>query len=176
MKPFAYAPPLPGRVARFAVRTFKSFTRLHHLKRLGIHRIPPNFLLFHDLIPPNATVIDVGCSYEADFSVAMIERYGATAIAVDPTMKHRSALAKLADKYPLRFQHVPFAIAAQSATTTFFESRTTRERFHHAGPHQRHSRRIRKLRSEDRYPGRSTGPPRPGLGRYVETGYRRRRV
>ena len=124
MKPFADAPPLLGRVTRFAVRTFKSFTRLHHLKKLGIHRIPPNFLFFHDLITSNATVIDVGCSYLAEFSVAMIERYGAKAVAVDPTMKHRSALAKLADKYPHRFQHVPFAIAAQNATTTFFESRT----------------------------------------------------
>ena len=124
MKPFADAPPLLGRVTRFAVRTFKSFTRLHHLKKLGIHRIPPNFLFFHDLITPNATVIDVGCSYEAEFSVAMIERYGAKAVAVDPTLKHRPALARLADKYPRRFQHVPLAISAHNTTMTFYESTT----------------------------------------------------
>ena len=124
MKTFADAPPLLGRVIRFAVRTFKSLTRLHRLKKLGIHRIPPNFLFFPDLITPNATVIDVGCSYEAEFSVAMIERYGAKAVAVDPTLKHRPALARLADRYPHRFQHVPFAIAAHNTTMMFYESST----------------------------------------------------
>ena len=54
----------------------------------------------------------------------MIEQYGARAIAVDPTVKHRSALAKLADRYPDRFQHMPFAISAHNSTATFFESRT----------------------------------------------------
>ena len=76
------------------------------------------------MITSNGIVIDVGCSYKAEFSVAMIERYGARAIAVDPTLKHRSALAKLADRYPDRFQHVPFAISAHNSTTTFFESST----------------------------------------------------
>ena len=124
MQPFGDAPPLLGRVTRFAIRTIKSFTRLHRLKKLGIHRIPPNFLFFRDLITPNATVIDVGCSFEAEFAVAMIERYGAKAVAVDPTLKHRAALATLADQYAPRFQHVPFAISSCSTTLTFYESRT----------------------------------------------------
>ncbi len=124
MQPFGDAAPLAGRVTRFASRTFKSFTRLHRLKKLGIHRIPPNFLFVRDLITPNATVIDVGCSYEAEFAVAMIERYGAKAVAVDPTSKHRPALAKLADKHGQRFQHVPFAISSCNTTLTFYESRT----------------------------------------------------
>ena len=124
MKPFAEAPPLVGRAIRFAVRTCKSIIRLRRLKRLGIHRIPPNFLFFPDVITTNPTVIDVGCSYEAEFSVAMIERYGAKAVAVDPTLKHRPALAKLAAKYRQNFQHVPFAISAHNTTATFFESNT----------------------------------------------------
>ena len=124
MQPLGNIPPLLGRATRFAVRTLKSSARLHRLKKLGIHRIPPNFLFLRDLITPNATVIDVGCSYEAEFAVAMIERYGAKAVAVDPTMKHRPALAALADKYAHRFQHVPFAISSCNTTLTFYESRT----------------------------------------------------
>ncbi|MDD9985764.1 MAG: hypothetical protein OXQ31_05805 [Spirochaetaceae bacterium] len=85
MKLLRDVPSLPGRTARFAIKTVRSSARLRRLKRLGIHRIPPNFLFSHELMTSNAIVIDVGCSYEAEFSVAMIERYGARAIAVDPT-------------------------------------------------------------------------------------------
>lgn len=124
MKLLRDVPSLPGRTARFAIKTVRSSARLRRLKRLGIHRIPPNFLFSHELMTSNAIVIDVGCSYQAEFSVAMIERYGARAIAVDPTSKHRSALARLADRYPDRFRHVPWAISAHNSTTTFLESTT----------------------------------------------------
>lgn len=124
MNPFAEAPAPFGRATRFAVRTCKSITRLRRLRKLGVHRIPPNFLFCPGLITTNATVIDVGCSYEAEFSVAMIERYGANAVAVDPTSKHRSALAGLAAKYPHRFRHLPLAISAHNTTMTFYESST----------------------------------------------------
>lgn len=113
---------LLSRATRFVLRTVRRSMRLRRLKKLGIHLVPPNFLFFPHLITPNSTVIDVGCSHEAEFSIAMIEHYGAKAIAVDPTLKHRSALAHLARRYPHRFQHLPFAISRHDTTATFYES------------------------------------------------------
>ena len=111
------------RVNRVIRRTIKKTWRLQQFKRRGIKYVPPNFIFFPDLTP-SSTVIDAGCGYEADFSVAMIEGYGAKAIAVDPTLKHRPALKKLTEKYKGRFEHLPFAISISNGTLNFHEPKT----------------------------------------------------
>lgn len=52
----------------------------------------------------------------------MIERYDAKCIAVDPTLKHKSALDHFVQKYKDRFIHVPFAVCADNGVLTFFQS------------------------------------------------------
>ena len=111
------------RVDRVIRRTFKKAWRLQQFKRRRIEYFPPNFLFFPEL-NKNSTVIDVGSSYEADFSLYMIERYGAKAFAVDPTLKHRPALNKLSEKYNGRFEHISCCISASDGVLVFFESKT----------------------------------------------------
>ncbi len=113
------------RVDRVIRRNVKKFVRLQQFKRKGIEYCPPNFIFSpekwkKDHVP---VVIDVGCGYKAELSVMMIERYGAKVFAVDPTLKHRPALANLCDKYKSRFCHIPFAISTSDGTQTFFESK-----------------------------------------------------
>ena len=89
----------------------------------GIQYIPPDFIFF--IYPENKkrlTVIDVGCGSIAEFSKNMIERYDAKCIAVDPTLKHKSALSDIARTYGDRFIHIPFAVCANDEILTFFQS------------------------------------------------------
>jgi FkbM family methyltransferase len=68
------------------------------------------------------TVIDAGCSYEADFSLLMIDRHGARSFAVDPTRKHRESLAALEARYCDKFFHLPIAIGPSNSQLVFHES------------------------------------------------------
>ncbi len=89
----------------------------------GIRYIAPDFIFFYSpKKTKQLTVIDVGCGYQADFSITMIKRYDAKAIAVDPTLKHKPALSNLVQKYDGRFMHLPFAVCANNDTLTFFQS------------------------------------------------------
>ena len=111
------------RVNRVIRRNVKKASRLRQFKKEGLVYIPPNFIFFPEL-SSHSTVIDVGCSFEADFSIAMIEHHGAKAFAVDPTLKHRPALIKLCEKYKGRFEHLPFCISALDGVLVFYESKT----------------------------------------------------
>ncbi len=84
--------------------------------------VEPNFV-YRPTLSADSIVIDAGCSYEADFSLYMIENYGVKSYAVDPTMKHRPALAALEERYPGQLTHLPLAICATSGTLTFHESK-----------------------------------------------------
>lgn len=113
------------RANRVIRRSVKKAIRLQQFRRKGIEYCPPNFLYFpkkwyKDHVP---IVIDIGCGSKAEFSVMMIERWGAKVFVVDPTMKHRPALSNLCDRYGGLFCHVPFAVSAHDGIQTFFESR-----------------------------------------------------
>jgi FkbM family methyltransferase len=69
-------------------------------------------------------VIDAGCSYEADFSLLMIKKYGAKAYAIDPTRKHATCLERLAENHSGRFVFLPLAVAASDGILTFHESKS----------------------------------------------------
>jgi FkbM family methyltransferase len=113
---------LIGRVARRIGRELKKHVRLRQARRAGLLFVEPNFVYRPDL-GSGAVVIDAGCSYEADFSVCLIDRHDVRAFGVDPTRKHSGALRQLETRYPGRFAHVPCAIAATDGTLTFHESR-----------------------------------------------------
>ncbi len=102
-------------------RKLKKRFRLIEARRKGFKYEAPNFIFFPNL-SSNSVVIDAGCSYEADFSLYMIKHYGLKAYGVDPTLKHRKALAVLEEKYKGNFMHMPLAIGAVDSTLTFYES------------------------------------------------------
>lgn len=112
-----------NRVVRKMDRSLTKVLRLKQARKLGLAYIEPNFLYLPTL-KPDSIVIDAGCSYEADFSVNMIRNHKAKAYAVDPTLKHKSALEKLETAYGKHFVHLPFAIASVDGTLTFHESKT----------------------------------------------------
>lgn len=111
-----------GRATRRFGRELKKFARVRQIRREGLAYEPPNFV-YRPNLSTESVVIDGGCSYQADFSVFMIRRYGVRAFGVDPTRKHSAALRELEGQHPGRFVHVPCAIAAADGMLTFTESR-----------------------------------------------------
>ena len=111
-----------ARAVRRIGRDLKKYSRLRQASREGLVFVEPNFIYRPDL-SADSVVIDAGCSYQADFSLCLMERHGVRAIGVDPTRKHQGALKAIAAQHPGRFSHVPWAIAATDGTLTFHESR-----------------------------------------------------
>jgi FkbM family methyltransferase len=64
----------------------------------------------------------VGCGFEADFSVAMIEKYNLKSFGIDPTKKHQEKLKIIEEKYQDRFKHLVVAISSIQGKITFRES------------------------------------------------------
>lgn len=112
---------LIGRATRRIGRELKKHTRLRRARREGLVFVEPNFVYRPDL-PPDAVVIDAGCSYEADFSVCLIRRHNVRAFGVDPTRKHAAALRALEGQNGGRFVHLSCAIAAADGVLRFYES------------------------------------------------------
>lgn len=83
----------------------------------------PNYYLFKNKLNVDSVIIDVGCGFDADFSVYMINKYGLKAIGIDPTLKHRGSLANLSDKMRGRFSHKLLAISAVDGKIIFNESK-----------------------------------------------------
>ncbi len=109
----------PDRI-KLGLRTFISSPRA---KKLGIVSHAPNYI-FMDWFDGSSTIIDVGCGYEADFSVSMITRYGLKAFAIDPTRKHAPYLQKIEKSMPGSFIHFALAVAPQNGKIVFNESVT----------------------------------------------------
>lgn len=82
----------------------------------------PNYYLFKDKFNADSTIIDVGCGFDADFSVYMIKRYGMRSIGIDPTWKHKESLVNLSKKTQGKFIHKLLAISATDGKITFNES------------------------------------------------------
>lgn len=113
---------LAVRALRSLNRRAKMTYRIHVMApRAGLDYLPPNFLYF-PRFSAASTIIDVGCSYEAELCTHLIGRFGVKAYAVDPTRKHAPALAKLAETHKGRLTHVPVAICAEDGPITFHES------------------------------------------------------
>ena len=103
------------------VRGFKILIRFPKAKLLGIKFLAPNFI-FRDNLNTDSITVDVGCGYEADFSVAMINRYNLKSFGIDPTKKHEEKLGQVESTYQGRFKHLKYAISNVQGKTTFRES------------------------------------------------------
>lgn len=91
-------------------------------QNMGIKLVGPNYT-FIDNLNEDSIFIDVGCGFDADFSVYMIERYGFKAYGVDPTRKHKRDLEDLEKKTLNKFKYVPLAVAAEDGEILFNESK-----------------------------------------------------
>lgn len=111
------------RIARKIVRDVRKHIRLRWARKVGLAYVEPNFV-YWPRIKSGDTVVDAGCSYEADFSLLMIDRHGARSFAVDPTRKHRPSLAALEARYCNKFFHLPIAIGPSNGELIFHESET----------------------------------------------------
>jgi len=108
------------RIIQKICRDCKRIARLRRLKKSGICYSKPNYI--YRAPKKGSVIIDVGCSYEAELSVMMIEAYNATAFAVDPTRKHGEALRRLEKKYCGKFSYIQAALCADDCTIKFSES------------------------------------------------------
>ncbi|MDE3004274.1 MAG: FkbM family methyltransferase [Gemmatimonadota bacterium] len=109
------------RIVRRIVRDIRKQLRLRKARTAGIAYVAPDFI-YWPRIKAGDTVIDAGCSSQADFSLAMMDRYDARSYAVDPTRKHRPALAALEAKHGGKLVHLPIAIGPTDGELTFHES------------------------------------------------------
>lgn len=111
------------RISRRIARDLRKLARLRKVRQMGIAYTPPNFIYWPRLTT-DSVVIDGGSSYQADFSILMMERHGAKSYAVDPTRKHLVALEELATRFHGRLVHLPLAIGPEEGVLRFHESDT----------------------------------------------------
>lgn len=109
------------RITRRILRDVRKHIRLRWACSAGLAFVEPNFV-YWPRIKSGDIIVDAGCSYEADFSLLMIDRHGAKSFAVDPTRKHRPSLEALEAKYCNRFIHLPIAIGPSNDELLFHES------------------------------------------------------
>lgn len=88
---------------------------------VGITFIEPDYL-FVNRLNSSSVLIDVGCGYDADFSMEMIKRYGLHSFGIDPTKKHQKGLLELSHETKNHFVPVPLAVSATDGEITFYES------------------------------------------------------
>lgn len=95
------------------------------LKKITVARPDPklpNYYLFINRFDQQSTIVDVGCGFDADFSMYMIDTYNLKAIGIDPTQKHKESLENLVKKNNDKFSYKPLAISEKDGQITFNES------------------------------------------------------
>ncbi len=97
--------------------------RLHRApKNAHIVCIDPGYWLV-DRLHADSVIVDMGLGNNADFSMAMIDRFDLTSHGFDPTRRHVPALKAQADTSGGRFFYYEKAIGAERGSVTFFESK-----------------------------------------------------
>lgn len=99
--------------------------RLHALgvrRKFGIVPVPPCYFVREGL-NSDSLVVDCGTGPDANFSVAMIDRFGVRSIGFEPTRKHHAALEAVVAATAGQFAYRPLAIAGGVGTARFHESR-----------------------------------------------------
>lgn len=100
---------------------FTKFINKNKYRKLGLEGFPPNYIYFNRF-NEKSIVIDVGCGFEAELSVTLINKYNVTAFAVDPTLKHQSFIQQIEREYASKFNYLQYALSAENGETTFYEA------------------------------------------------------
>lgn len=101
------------RIAGLAVAPFYS-------RSFGIERIGPGYFV-RSCLNEDSVVLDCGLGDNADFSEAVITRFGSRCYGVDPTRKHQQSLAVVGLRHGDRLRLHSVALAGKSGSTTFYE-------------------------------------------------------
>jgi len=102
-------------------RVFQPLIRRAKETHLGLRFVQPCYVVSNRL-HSNSVILDIGTGHDADFSQALIHKYGVRSYGCDPTEKHHTALNTVVTKTEGAFTYVPFALAEQSGMLTFHES------------------------------------------------------
>ncbi|OIP83923.1 MAG: hypothetical protein AUK44_03865 [Porphyromonadaceae bacterium CG2_30_38_12] len=89
--------------------------------RLGLFGFPPNYF-FLPHFNPNSVVVDVGCGFEAELSVTLIEKFGLKSFAIDPTHKHAPLLQKIEAEHVPNLTYWQYALSSENGETVFYEA------------------------------------------------------
>lgn len=103
------------------IRDLKFISRNSAAKKRNITFIQPNFI-YHDVFSAESIIVDIGCGFEADISMALINRYQLKAFGIDPTLKHIPKLKQIEDKSAGHFTHLQYALSIENGMVTFNES------------------------------------------------------
>ena len=108
-----------------AVRRFRRLATLTatplYTRLYGLERIGPNYFV-RKTIDARSVVLDCGLGDNADFSDAIIARFGARCHGVDPTRKHQASLAAVASHHGNHLRICPVALAGKTGCMTFYEA------------------------------------------------------
>jgi FkbM family methyltransferase len=69
-----------------------------------------------------STIVDVGCGYKAELAQFFLDRYQVKAYIIDPTLKHKAALEKLAEKYSKTLCYLGYAVSSNDSEIEFYET------------------------------------------------------
>ncbi len=112
---------LPARALAAVSRRVKSVLMLPIERYSNIVRVPPCYQVYAPSLGPQSVVLDCGTGHDANFSMAMIRRFGTTCFGLEPTRRYHKHLRALSEDHPNRFRHFDYAIAARQGTAIFNE-------------------------------------------------------
>lgn len=111
----------PSTLYRKVHKRASIWRRKRALQMKGISFFAPNYIFF-ERFDASSIVVDVGCGFEAELAIHLIEKFGVRAFGVDPTRKHGPQLERLAETSGNRFTHINKAVAPMAGTLVFHQS------------------------------------------------------
>lgn len=106
---------------QIALRRAVAKWRAHRTGRINLASVPPCYWVAAGLTSASV-VIDCGTGPDADFSQAIIAKFGSLCHGLEPTRKHHESLDRIAAKSGGRFDYVARALAVMGPRLTFHES------------------------------------------------------
>jgi FkbM family methyltransferase len=112
---------IAARIAAGLNRRVRSVLLLPKEKISGIIRIPPCYCILASKLGPQSIAVDLGTGRDANFSHALIRRFGMTCFGFEPTRRHHQSLKALSEETGGRFRLFGYAVAGHRGTAIFHE-------------------------------------------------------